>query len=722
MTRPPRHIAAAALCALSLALASPAGGQQSGPPATLIADEIRFDRGSEAIRAEGGVEIFFQGARLRAEAVIYDRASDSVQVTGPITLTEPDGRAVIFAEFAELSADLRDGVLRSARLVLDRQLQIAATEIARTDGRFTQIRQGVASSCEVCADNPVPLWEIRAERVVHDQLEQQLYFDNATFRVMGVPVAWLPRMRLPDPTLERASGLLAPSLRVNNETGTQLRLPYFITLGRHADLTLTPWIGLGTSSTVELRYRQAFRSGDLTLDGAVSRDSLTDDSLRGYAFAEGRFEIGRGYTLDFQLRGVSDRGYLTTYGFADPDILESTVRASRASRATYNEFGVTAYNSLRDGDANAFLPTQVLSAEMTRRFVPGRIGGIATAGIEALAYRRVSDLDSDLPSGEATGRDVSRLTGSLDWRRDWVLPNGMLLAVETAFHADLYDTRQGGSFNGTQTRFAPFASLELRYPLARSGAGGVRHLLEPVVQLAWSQVSGADVPAEDSLIVEFDEANLFALDRFPGEDLRETGLRANVGMGYTRTDPLGWSLGVAAGMVLRETDEGQFTPGSGLEGLTSDFLVATHFTDGTRWRIVNRALFDAGLAFTSNELSLAWRGADHAVETTYTFLEADPEEGRDINTAEWALDAEYALNDGWLAAADWRYDLAEDSVTRAGLALSYANECVDMVFSVSRRFTTSTTLDQATEFGLTVSLNGFGAQRSGRSQARSCLR
>jgi LPS-assembly protein len=716
MTRAARHIATAALAALALALAAPAGGQQPGPPATLIADSILFGQGTQVVRAEGGVEIFYEGARLRAGSVVYDGRTDTIEVSGPITLTEADGRAIVFAEFAELSADLRDGVLRSARLVLDRQLQIAATEIERTDGRYTQLYQGVASSCEVCADNPVPLWEIRAQRVIHDQLEQQLYFDNATFHVMGVPVAWLPRMRLPDPALDRASGLLAPSLRVNDDTGSHLRLPYFITLGRHADLTVTPWLGIGPSDTIELRYRQAFRRGDLSIDGAISWDDMTLDNMRGYVFAEGQFELGRDFTLDFAVQGVSDRGYLTTYGFPDPDLLESYVRASRASRDEYVEVGATSYTSLREGDNNETLPTRVLDAQLTRRFVPDRLGGIATLEVGAFAYQRMSDADGP------DGRDVARLSGALDWRRDWVLPGGVLMAVDTALHADIYNTRQGAALSGTETRVAPFAGVELRYPLAQQTAAGVRHLVEPVVQLAWSEVSGGEVPVEDSVIVEFDEANLFAIDRFPGEDRRETGLRANVGVGYTRTDPLGWSLGVAAGLVLREADQGQFTPGSGLDGMQSDFLLATHFSQGDRWRIVNRALFDSALLFTSNELSLTWQGERHALETSYTFLEADLSEGRPLDTAEWALDAEYQIDNGWMASADWRYDVVDSGFTRAGLGLAYTNECVDMEFSVSRRFTTSTTLAPATEFGLTVSLNGFGAQRSGRSHTRSCLR
>jgi LPS-assembly protein len=722
MRRPARHIAATALTVLALAL--PAGGQAPPPPpATLIADSIRFEQGSEIIRAEGGVEIFYDGARLRAASVLYDGAADTVQVTGPITLTEANGRSVVFADFAELSSDLRDGVLRSARLVLDRQLQIAATEIERSDGRYTQIYQGVASSCEVCFDNPVPLWEIRARRVIHDQLERQLYFDGASFRVMGMPIAYLPRLRLPDPTLERTTGLLTPSLRVNDDTGTHLQMPYFITLGDHADVTLTPWIGIGQTRTVELRYRHAFRNGEIEVNGALSRDDILPGETRGYILAYGQFDLPHDYTLDLAIEGVTDRGYLTTYGFPDTDLLESYLRVSRASRDEYIEIGATEYSSLRDGDDNDILPTRVLNAEITRRFVPGAMGGIATVGIEAFGYHRMSDIDSTgIPAGTPTGLDTARLSGFLDWRRDTVLPGGLLLAFEGALYADIYNTRQGATLSGTETRVAPFAGLELRYPLARRSTGGVTHLIEPVVQLAWSDVSGGPVPVEDSRIVEFDEANLFALDRFPGQDQRETGLRANLGLGYTRTDPLGWSLGVAAGVVLREADLGQFTPGSGLDGVQSDFLLATHFTQGDRWRIINRALFDSSFDFTSNELSLAWATDRHGLETTYTWLAADIAEGRPLDMAEWAFDAEYEIDEGWLASANWRYDFVGNGPTRAGVAIAYANECVDMEFSVERRYTSSTTLTPATEVGLTVSLNGFGAQRAGRSHARSCLR
>lgn len=686
------------------------------PPATLIADRIDFDGNANTIAATGNVEIFFEGTRLRAGSVTYDGPRDRVQVTGPLTLVDTDGRAIILADFADLRADLQDGVLRGARLVLDRQLQIAANRIDRAEGRYTQAYKIVASTCEVCAEHPTPLWEIRAQRIIHDQEARQLYFEDATFRALGVPIAYLPRVRLPDPSLERTTGFLVPSIRSDDEIGTHLRVPYFIELGDHADLTLTPWLGITANRTLEFRYRQALSTGDIEINGAISTDDLTQDSLRGYIFADGQFALQNDFVLDFAIESVTDRGYLTTYGFPDQAFLESFARISRTRRDDYFSFSVSNFASLQEEAENQTLPTLTTNAEIIRRFVPHGVGGIATISLDGGGYYRASNTEG------VDGRDVARINGAFDWQRDTILAGGMRLAFEGVIHADIYNTQQGAGLTGTQTRVTPFTSVGLRYPLSRTNVHGVSHLIEPIGQIVWSETYGGAVPVEDSAIVEFDEGNLFALDRFPGQDTREEGTRANIGVSYSRIDPSGWSLGVTGGVVVRETDLGQFTAGSGLNGTRSDFLLMTHLTLAERLQIINRAVFDQSFDFTSNELALNWQGEDYNIFTTYTFLEADLTEGRPRDAAEWAFDAQYDIGRSWQGAVNWRYDFVDNQATRAGLAIAYVTECVDIGFTLSRRFTTSTTVTPTTEFGLTVALNGFGASRAGRNHNRRCLR
>ena len=261
------------LCLLALAwlaLAAPAAAQT----AALLADQVEVT-GDETLVATGSVEVLFRDSRLRAESITYDGKTDTLIIGGPIVLEEGDG-AVFLADVAELDADLQNGILRSARMVLDDQLQVAATEIQRVDGRYSQLYQTVASSCQVCADRPTPLWQIRARKVVHDEEERQLYFYNAQFRIGNVPVAYFPRLRMPDPTVDRYTGFLVPRIVDSSLIGTGLKLPYFVTLGDHADVTLTPFV-TPNSRTLESRYRQAFRYGEIELNAAASKDDIEPD-------------------------------------------------------------------------------------------------------------------------------------------------------------------------------------------------------------------------------------------------------------------------------------------------------------------------------------------------------------------------------------------------------------------------------------------------------------
>ncbi|MEM7470948.1 MAG: LPS assembly protein LptD [Pseudomonadota bacterium] len=694
----------------------PLWAQTSTSPASLVADQVTFDPSGQRLIADGNVEILQNGVRLRASSVTYDGKTDSLRVGGPLYLIDGDDITIV-AAFAELSGDLQSGVLAQARAVFTQQLQIAANEIRRTDGRFTQFYKTVASSCQICEDNPVPLWEIRSERITHDQKERQLYFDNASFRVLDIPVFYWPYLRLPDPTVERATGFLLPSLRSNGDIGVGIKTPYFITLGDHADLTLTPWVTTGGSTTLEGRYRQKFRYGSIELNGAVTNDDqVSNANARSYLFADGRFALPRDYELAFDLELVSDPGYLLLYDYSDKDRLDSAITISRARADEYTGFEFIHYKSLREGDDNRVLPTLVGDAIYARRFAPSMAGGIAKLQLEASGLFRRSDLATN-----GVGRDAARLSAVVDWRRDWVWRNGMIFAGSTSVRADWYSISQDDrpEFNDT-TEVTPYVAAEWRWPMLRQGSGAT-HLLEPTVQLVWSKESARNVANEDSLLMEFDEANLFSYSRFPGVDAQERGARANIGLSYTRDDVDGWSLGLTVGRVLRETDLGQFTPSSGLQGKDSDWLAAAQLKVGTQFTLTNRALFEDDFSFSRNEMRMSWATDQFNLGSTYVWLEADSAEGRPLDISEFAVDGDYRLNRHWTLSSDLRYDFVEDRTSRAGLGVSYQNECARFDLSLSRRFTSSTNVTPTTDVSLSVQLAGFGAKGiGGAGFARSC--
>jgi LPS-assembly protein len=696
---------------LALAFALPAAAQDTAPaPAALIADSVAFDATGNRLTAAGNVEILHEGTRLRATRVIYDGRTDRVTVEGPLYLIEPAG-TVLIADFAELSTDLQDGVLRGARLVLDRQLQLAAAEIDRVGGRYTQLNRTVVSSCRICAGNPTPLWEIRARRVIHDQLERQLYFEHAQFRMGGVPLAYLPRLRLPDPTVERATGFLIPKFHSSDTLGTGLKLPYFITLGDHADLTLTPSFTSKNSQTLEFRYRRAFARGALEVEGAISQDELTSHPARGYLFVEGSQDLARGFRAEYHLELASDPGYLLQYGFSDKDRLDSRFLLTRTRRDEHVSAEIVGFQSLRNTESNETIPVVVADSTWIRRFTPALIGGQATLSFSTHGHARRSTTD-------IVGRDVLRASAEAEWRRSWITGPGLVFTGLAGVAADLYSVRQDSTYPSTVERVTPIAAVELRWPLARQTARA-SHLLEPIAQVVWTPDRLTRVPNEDSVLVEFDETNLFSLNRFAGIDGRERGLRANLGFHYTRTAASGWSLGLAAGRVFRADDLGQFTAASGLSGTSSDWVTALNLSFGNRLSLINRAVFDDDFTVSKHEMRLAWHGEKVDLASSYIALDQDLAEGMTRDAAEWTLDAAYQVQDNWRARANWRYDFVTDRATRAGLGLTYENECIAVDLSLSRRFTSSTNVNASTNFVLSIGLNGFG-DRGRQGAVRTC--
>ena len=712
-----------ALLTLAFALAPGPGDAQTTrtktpAPAVLVADDIQITSDRRLI-AQGNVEAFQGETRLTAEAISYDPDTGLLTITGPITIDDGAG-VTILADQAELSNDMQNGLLLGARLVLNDQLQLAAVQLNRVDGRYSQLYKTAATSCRLCAGDPrPPLWEIRARRVVHDQDAQQLYFDEAQLRVRNIPILYLPRLRMPDPTLERASGFLFPEIRSDTQLGTGIKVPYFIKLDNHRDLTLTPYLSNNTR-TLEFRYRQAFTHGRILVEGALSNDDVQGDDSRGYLFAAGRFDLKRDFRLQFDIELVSDDSYLNDYDYFDKDRLDSQIQLSRTRRDSFTRFSYINYKSLRDDEDDDVLPSDVIEALYERRYFPAAIGGEIRLSTEARAHERQSGVTTDINGdGVVDGRDMLRFSFDAEWLRTVQL-GGLQAQTRLGIVGDLIKVGDDATSPDEDSEIAPTAALTLRYPLVKQGAGGARHVLEPVVQLAWIGGDGLNVPNDESTRVEFDEGNLISLSRFPALDRRERGWSAAIGATWARFDPDGWSLSVTAGQVLRQEVQADFAQSSGLSGMNSDFLLAGQLRFNGGLTLSGRTIFDEQFDVAKAELRGGWNNQRLTIGGSYIWMDDDPAINQFEPIGEITFDGAYKINRFWTASFDMRYDIEVGRSATTGAGLTYENECLRVGLSVNRSFADSTTIEPATSLGLTVSLRGFSAYTGERTVARKC--
>ena len=104
--------------------------------------------------------------------------------------------------------------------------------------------------------------------------------------------------------------------------------------------------------------------------------------------------------------------------------------------------------------------------------------------------------------------------------------------------------------------------------------GSTRQLIEPVVKFSLSPHGGNpdEIPNEDSQDFEFDDTNLFSVNRFPGLDRVEGGPRVSYGVRLGSYGVEGGRVTAFIGQSFRVKADDTFEKGSGLEDNRSDFV------------------------------------------------------------------------------------------------------------------------------------------------------
>lgn len=693
-----------------LAQTAPTSVEQSSP-ISLVADSVQFDPEKGVLVATGNVQVFSAGQVLATDRIVYDQQNGVLSIPGPMTLT--NGDVVTRANGAELNTDLRNGLIKGAELLIDQQLQLVSEQMHRQDGKFKVLDKVVATSCLICEKTQTPFWQIRSRRVIHDEEARRLYFEDATLDVLGIPIFYAPNLRMPDPSVRRATGFLVPKFSRSNTLGYGVEVPYYWTLGDHADITLTARAFTKGSFLLNPEYRREMKRGRFTIDGYFTlADSLTDNNTRSSITADGLFQLEREIELEFKIDVASDRAFRDDYGIGidGQDRLSSFVTLRRTQKNSF--VGVTAsiIQSLRAVEIDQEIPLILPEIYARKTWADPVLGG--KFGLTAQSVTLLREDDSKF----------SRFGLVADWNNEWILRNGLILGAFAGVEANSYYTENiAGSTDGTQSEVVPTASLDVRWPLSRQN-GRVTHVIEPRVQMVWSPKDARSNFNEDSLQVEFDETNLFSTSRFPGFDASERGLRTNIGVSYTRYDPLGWSYGLTLGRVLRQVDLNQFGAGTGLDGVNSDYVSAINAAFGNKFYFTNRTLFDDDFNVGKNEMQLDMNFNRVSAQASYVWLEQDVVAGASDRTHEASLGLQYRYDDYWTFLGKWRQNLENGNSTSGEFGVRYENECVAVNLSYSLQFEGSGTVRATRELGLSVELAGLGNKKRNKKYAHRCAR
>jgi LPS-assembly protein len=688
---------AVALAALAVLTGAAAPQLASPKQLFLQADQITYDSENGLVTAQGHVEITGDDRTLIADKVSYDEHSDRVTASGHISLQDENGN-VAFADQVELTRDLRDGALQGFAALLGQTGRLAANSAERHEGRFTIANGAVYTPCLICQDDSdgPPTWEIRAARIVHDQLEKKIYFEDASFEFLGLPILYLPLFSQSDPSVKYQSGFLLPDVGSISVLGPFIKLPYYISLSDDKDITIAPFITLNAGQAVQTEYRQRFAAGGgLWLQGSIAYDARAGDqpgqnTWMSSLFAQGRIPLTNDWRFGFDTQLSSNKTYLHRYDFTNTDRLTNDVFTDVEYGRSRGEIVGYYFQSLRATDYQSEIPVALPLINYT--FIPeNRIWG-GRLKIDA----------STLYLGRGTGTDMLRGSTDVDWLFPYTTVDGQVLSFQAFTRGDAYYIRDAmaeapnaPSSTETITRALGYGMLEWRWPFVGQVSGrfipdNTSLVVEPIAQLIAATNGGnpKGLPDEDSLGFALSATNLFNPNPSPGLDLWTGGSRGTFGVRSTALFPSG-QIVATFGEEYHLTRESDLPTGLGLNNKASDLVGRISVDFPPNFSITHQVSFDPrDGSIQQNELYVTGKFGLSTIELSYLKLPANGADPSLGHQEEINLNTTVILYRNWGVFGVARRDLAQGKMLEAGFGLTYDNDCFVAALGFNRRYTT----------------------------------
>lgn len=695
------------------------------------ADTMDYSDNDQVVTANGNVVINRQGYRLTADQVVYNRTTGQVEARGHVVSNDPQNNKA-YGDRVILTESLKDGAIDNILLVLADGGRLAAVSGVRVNGKSTLTRT-IYSPCRVVdgAGCPkVPVWQIKAVKVIHDPTRHRIYYRKARVEMFGVPIVYFPQFSHPDGSSGKASGVLVPDVEYRRSLGFGLGIPYNISLGSDADVTIKPWVFTDTNPAIDISARRLFKQGPIQARAYITYANLTDyaadgvtpvdrgDKIRGYFEANGQLQHSAELRSTFSTRLTTDDTFDRRYGIDYDDSLRTTYNLERFRSNSYLSIAGWGFQSLRAPVPGVTDSTPIALPLVDYNWRPQDklLGGQLTIAANSLNLMRTD------------GQGIQRALASAEWDRSFLTRFGQRITATALARGDLYNTNDPDKATlpeyagkaGFEARAVPLVALDAEWPFAGPRFGGTQTITPRVQVVAAPSGLNKNIPNEDARSVDLEDTNLFSLNRFSGYDRVEGGSRITYGTQYGFVRPR-FALSTEIGQSYRfNGGSSEFPDGTGLSGHFSDIVGRTTLQYGSFFQVIHRFRLD------KSSLSVRRNEADIALGTSATYLTLGYiklnrnivlEDLQDLE--ELRVGARVAFAKYWSAFGSAIVDLTSKgeeptttsdgfSLVRHRIGIQYEDECFRFGFTWRRDYTADRDYRAGSSYILTIAFKNLG--------------
>ena len=570
----------------------------------------------------------------------------------------------------------------------------------------SSFNKSIFTLCDYRKDDKCPPWTIQSSQMLHDSKKKTIYYDNAVIKVYDIPIFYFPKLAHPDPTVDRRSGFLPPSLYDTKNLGEGISIPYFLDLGIDRNLILTSRLYVSENPLMMGEYHQVFKDSSFLTDFGFTegykKTSVTKKSgNKSHIFAKFVKNFtgkeGSENSLNISVQNVSNDKYLKLYKIKsnlvdyNKDTLESSLEFTHETDDIFFGMNASIYETLKDNytDKYEYIAPEIIFNK--NLFNNDKFGSL--------------DLQTNL---KTHNYDTNKLTNffvnDLNWRfKDINFNTGINTKILGNIKNINYEAKNVDIYKDEATSEIFGALGFLSQINLQKNVGDQNHLLTPKMFLRYSPGSMRKETSGSKL----NPINAFSMDRLGNINNFETGASATLGLDYNIKDNFK-EFDFSVAQVISQEENKKMASRTSLDEKLSDLVGSANYKFNNKFSLnYNFALDQNYNDINYNEIGTEFNIG--IIDINFNYLQEKKHIGdQDYFTTELNL----KNKDKGLLSFETKRNLITNSSEFYNLSYEYINDCLRAGLVYRREFYNDSELEPENSLMFKITLTPFGGLES----------
>ncbi len=650
----------------------------------IIADEIRSNNNSSIVDAKGDVVIInYDGTKVKADEVSYDKQKQKIIANDNIIINDINNN-VYFLDNAITSNGLNylEGNNVKARLFDDSR--IVSEDIVKkdnitllTDAEYTPCNENnyLIKNC--------PGWKLKAKKIYQDSETKTVHYDHAKIYLFNLPFIYLPYFSHPDPSVNKRSGFLMPTIETDNNLGEKFSIPYFFNIAGNRDITITPNFQSQANNFYSINYRELNDFGFLNIDGSID-DNNDNKGTKNHIFVDANINNPLG-NLDLSIKTSNNDTYLRKNKISQLTVHESGINFNKSNKNTHLDIIASSYKHLTIQDTNQW---EYLYPKIQYNIDNLKLG----------KFKGNFSIKNDFSYQKNLNESyVSLASTEINWSDRNVVKNfGLLFDNKATLRAVSISNDFKDKEDSESIRFFPQLSSKISFPMFRTSDTSNQTftpIIMPVIAPYNNYTDHKNVT----------NSNLFSSNRASSITESESGPRINYGFEWFNANKNNFDIKIIAGQSLKFNKEKSDTS----EEL-SDFYITSNVT------LDNNKYFNNSMVFDKDNHDVKTNNANLLLKLEKFSLGID----YDYNSGKYYTASEQIRIGSkfeFLKNLQVNLNGAKNIDTNNNIGyqygLLYENDCIGIDLNYYRDLTKDRDVAQSYGYSFTIVLKPFGSTR-----------